>query len=852
MTSPKAFYRLHRIKFIIAFTVALAVAGFTNLYYVLIVTPISNDECLWIPKKVSKDSLVIYFDKVKINGVAWNAGIRNGDLLISINDVKLRDVNVATVIINKFKEGEYAKYKIIHNKRFVETKVYIKKLINFGNLGFVLLGIIWLFVGFFVIMAKPDGYVQRLFYQIGATIILFLSFIFIPKIPRQEISAYNMAFIYVFDILWTFGSLILPFLMIHFFMIFPRPFKGIEKKWVKRSLYFVPLALFAQSLVFKAFFLYFNFKPDIYFKLISVLNIFFFCGFGAGLFLLLINYFRIKSREERKPLNIIVISYIIGILAITYTFFIASVIADTIYNSPEFFMPIILVALIPVAFGYSIFKYQLMDVSMVIKNTIMYGVATIAIATLYFITVYGLGQGIGSFIGTEYKNAIAALAFVIFAIIFQSTKDKFQDLLTREFYPEQFAYQQVILKFGSDVVSIVGLDNILDSMSGTFINSLKLKHFAILLNSDKSRTFRTARSCGFEASELTITDKSAKLAHYIKEKIVLKSPVTIDRQQFIDIFPHDYGKLIKSGIYTLIPMIINSKVIGLLCFGLKHSGSEFAGKDLELLSAAANQAAVSIENARFYESEAQRFAIERDLEKARHIQESLLPKVIPQLKGLDIAGIMIPAMQVGGDYFDVLQVSPSKVFVVVGDVSGKGLSASLYMSKLQTMMRIYCVADKTPREILIEVNKRIYESIERSWFITLNIALFDTEAGSAKFCRAGHPPLMSVCGNEVRQYQPKGIGLGLETGKIFSNTIEEVEIPIEKEHIYAFYSDGVSEAMNMQSDLYGTEKLAGVIQDYKELAASQIISSVMESVIEFRDKREQNDDITMVFVKTIN
>jgi len=110
---------------------------------------------------------------------------------------------------------------------------------------------------------------------------------------------------------------------------------------------------------------------------------------------------------------------------------------------------------------------------------------------------------------------------------------------------------------------------------------------------------------------------------------------------------------------------------------------------------------------------------------------------------------------------------------------------------------------------------------------------------------------MSVCGNEVRQYQPKGIGIGLETGKIFSNTIEEVEIPIEKEHIYAFYSDGVSEAMNMQNDLYATEKLAEVIQNDKELSAGQIISSVMESVIEFRGKREQNDDITMVFIKTI-
>src|SRR5690606_28283184 len=154
--------------------------------------------------------------------------------------------------------------------------------------------------------------------------------------------------------------------------------------------------------------------------------------------------------------------------------------------------------------------------------------------------------------------------------------------------------------------------------------------------------------------------------------------------------------------------------------------------------------------------------IEQDLNLARNIQQGLLPKSIPSMKGLDIAGQMISAMQVGGDYFDLLPVTDDKIFVVVGDVSGKGLSASLYMTKLQTMIQLACTADKSPKEILVEVNKRLYEAIGRNWFVTMTLALFDTKNHTVKFCRAGHMPVIISSNGSVELYRTQGIGIGLE------------------------------------------------------------------------------------------
>ncbi|HEX2963447.1 MAG TPA: PDZ domain-containing protein, partial [Ignavibacteriales bacterium] len=495
MKNIKAFIQKYRQKLIIFSTVVLAIIGVTNLYYNLKINPISNDECLWVPHIEGQDTL-IYFDKVKNGGVAWNAGIRNGDRLIAINNVKLTNVMLASLTLNKFHEGEYAPYTYERRGEKFNTTVYVKKLINFSNLGFNLLGIIWLFVGFVVIMAKPNGYVQRLFYRVGVLFVLSFTYTFLSSenIPN---SLRNAALVpAIIDFVWTFSAYLLPFMIIYFFWHFPKPFKGVDKVWVRRMFFIIPGIFFVISYIYRVFFVYIPGTTENYKYVMLSVSLLIGVGLLSGLISLIVSYTRLKTRSEKKPVFIILAGFILGTASIVYTTTIANVIADSIFNSPEYFTPIILVILIPVSFGYSIFKYQLMDVSIVVKNTIIYGTATAALAAIYFLTVYGLGQGIGEVIGTENRSFIAAAAFVVFALIFQSTRDRFQDLLTRKFYPEQFAYQKVILKFGKDVVSIVGLENILDSMLDTFVNSLRLEHFAILLNDSDLHRFDMKRGKG--------------------------------------------------------------------------------------------------------------------------------------------------------------------------------------------------------------------------------------------------------------------------------------------------------------------------------------------------------------------
>ena len=208
-------------------------------------------------------------------------------------------------------------------------------------------------------------------------------------------------------------------------------------------------------------------------------------------------------------------------------------------------------------------------------------------------------------------------------------------------------------------------------------------------------------------------------------------------------------------------------------------------------------------------------------------------------------------MQVGGDYYDLLPVdgSESKLFVVIGDVSGKGLSASLYMTKLQTMMQLYCTPGKTPKEILVDVNKRMYDEIERNWFITITLALFDLEEGTVKFCRAGHMPILTANNGSVEAYRTQGIGVGLEKGEIFERSLVEEEVKLNSGQIYAFFTDGVTEAMNEENELFGEDKLTTILKNKSAHRSTEIMEEILHSLKIFRGTAEVSDDITMVIVK---
>lgn len=849
----KKFWIKNHKKFILTTTVLLLLIGLANFFFIFEVTAQSNDECLWLMKKsAGGDSVTVIFDKVKEGGVTWQAGIRDGDQLLSIDGVRVKNTLVASRTLDKVQSGDYATYLFMKGGKVLEAKILVKKLINFPGLAFALLSFIWVIVGFIVVMAKTEGKTQLAFYRVGIAATLYAMMDMLYR-GQQVLNPLfdNVYILLTVDILLTIGGVFFPFMLIRFFSLFPKEIPLISKRWVNRILVFGPYVLFIIIYGLKIIFV-FSVKGNdkIYILLTNVLGMFVGISLIIGLILLFINYIKLQTKQERNAIFVILVSYLVSVAAIIFTSTLAPQFATNVFNDPYYFMPILLIALLPIAFGYSIFRYSLMDVSEVVKNTIVYGAATVALAGIYFLLIYLIGQYISAIIGTEYQGAIAMAVFVLFAVVFQSTKDKFQDYLTEKFYPEQFSFQTRLLTFSNEISSIVGQENILDSTIEMFVKSLRVKTFGLLLR-DSEDIYRLARHQGISNSWFHIDDKRNLIEKFLLKRSLIGMKPILERQDFREIWGDDSDRLIVEEIYTIIPLFIKQKLIGLLLFGLKQSGSRFSGKDIDLLVSAANQVAVSIENARLYGSEADKQKMERDLENARKIQETLLPKIFPRVEGLDISGKMIPAMHVGGDYFDLIKISDKKIFVVVGDVSGKGLSASFYMSKLQTMIRLYCIDGKSPREVLIEVNKNIHGNIEKNWFITVSLALFDLDSCKVTFCRAGHPPIIRIRNGESELFSPSGMGIGLDKGELFNSSLEEESLSIQHNDLFFFYSDGVTELMNSANEFYGDDRLIKLLIDNSMKRCSLIESILLHDLISFHEGVSQYDDITILPVKYI-
>ena len=206
---------------------------------------------------------------------------------------------------------------------------------------------------------------------------------------------------------------------------------------------------------------------------------------------------------------------------------------------------------------------------------------------------------------------------------------------------------------------------------------------------------------------------------------------------------------------------------------------------------------------KFVENITERQRLKKELEVARHVQMSFLPKGNPILKGIDIASTCIPAFEVGGDYYDFIRLGKNKLGIIIGDVSGKGTQAAFYMTLTKGFLKAIAKHTDSPAEVLTKMNELFYENVERGRFISMIYAVVDLENKLIRIARAGHNPVIyHDSEGKLNLISPNGLALGLEKGDLFSKVITESVEKLESGKTFIFYTDGFTEAVNRKGDEY--------------------------------------------------
>ena len=243
--------------------------------------------------------------------------------------------------------------------------------------------------------------------------------------------------------------------------------------------------------------------------------------------------------------------------------------------------------------------------------------------------------------------------------------------------------------------------------------------------------------------------------------------------------------------------------------------------------------------------------LEEELRIARKIQMSLLPQDAVSLPGLRISALCLPAAEVGGDYYDLLPLSESRMGVLVADVSGKGTSAALYMAELKglvlSLSRIY----HSPAKLLSEANRILAATLDPRSFITMTYAVVDTAARTMRHARAGHNPIIHLEATTglTRVLAPQGLGLGIDRGERFDEILEEAEVALAPGDIFLFFTDGLSEAMNGGAELFGERRLRDILEGSEGLGSDELKDLILSEIRGFVGGAAQHDDMTFVLLK---
>ena len=300
--------------------------------------------------------------------------------------------------------------------------------------------------------------------------------------------------------------------------------------------------------------------------------------------------------------------------------------------------------------------------------------------------------------------------------------------------------------------------------------------------------------------------------------------------------------------FAAAPIRTHNEIKGFI-IAAKKDDFMFDDEDRDAMNTFSDYASVAIENSRLLEELIEKERLEKELDVAREIQRRILPSKNPDFENLKISSVFIPAFEVGGDYYDFFEIDGTKLGFIIADVSGKGISAAFIMAEVKGIFESLSKTIERPKDILIKANEILQRTLDRKNFVSAAYGLIDLKKETVSISRAGHCPILLVRNNIVENLRPNGIGLGLNFGSQFVDSLEEIELKLRGNDIIVLYTDGITEAKNKELEDFGSIQFEQILINNSNKNADEISNKVIQEVTLFSQSKPQHDDITLVILK---
>lgn len=303
----------------------------------------------------------------------------------------------------------------------------------------------------------------------------------------------------------------------------------------------------------------------------------------------------------------------------------------------------------------------------------------------------------------------------------------------------------------------------------------------------------------------------------------------------------------------LAPIQFQNQLIGVLVVVNPNEGNPFTTTDFTIIKAFVEQAALALHYSDLLNLEIEKNKLDLDIDLARNIQQLLLPGNFLSHPNIELDARYIPAQKVGGDLYNFFQLSPSKIAVAIADVSGKGIPASLVMAICQTSLRHNVRIDRSPSEVLCQINKDINKGTDKNRFVTMTYGIIDIDKNVLTLARAGHelPLLIKYLKDNktiVERIQTRGMALGMVPPEIFNPNVIEKEIPFYPKDRLLLYTDGLTESLNDEQEEFSEERLVQTLQTLGLANSKKTNQVILEKLAMHAGKTGMIDDLTLLTV----
>jgi phosphoserine phosphatase RsbU/P len=807
-----------------------------------------NDGTVWL---LGRQQVTVV--EVPTRALADGNQLEPGDIILGIGNTLVESPHDAAEILSRQTAGTTVAYLIQRGEDVFRVPVLLSEFRTMDRYYWYygLLALAYWVIGLLIYIKGSQHQSARLFFQLCLLFAIF----FMTNLNR---SSYFWGDI-ITQNAGALARFFLPALFLHFFLIFPEKKHIITRNPILEGLlYILPLVFYVQFTIDQFFG---SHAPRIYNTRWLILGSY----FSAGVIAMLHSYLRNPDPLQRQRLRILTLGTSLGI--IPFLFF--TVLLAGRGNDTLAFIGTAPMIVLPLSFSYCIARYRVIQIEVLLRRSLIYSGLTIFTLIVYLLLALGLGTLLLTITGQTSQLA-TIIATLIAAASLWPVRTYIQAQLDQKFFRSRSNLAVAMQEISQDIPRIIQQDHLITKVGTQMCKLLDIPKLAVYKRGYESAGTWDLLGAAFntpdELSGVTdygklpdcpmelMLDATTRRMEQFSEPywiesnttdVVVKNATTREQAELQQRL-QERNNLTRAGIRLLVPMLVHGKLVGTMALPDKRGGDSYQLQDLELLTMVAGQVALQMENSRLYEAELVKQKLDEQLTLARSIQSRLLPGHIPDVDGLDLAACNITSAEVSGDYYDVIELGDGRLAIIISDVSGKGIPASLLASSLQACLRAHCENLSSPSEILLRVNRYLHESTDPAHFATLFLAIYDPLTRTMRYCSGGHnPPILRRADGGISLLE-KG---GLPIGAFDFGTYDEEEVTLAPGDLLFMYTDGLTETVNHEDEEYGTDRVEAALGEKHKLSADNLIEHMRADLINFSGRTQADDDVTLIAMK---